>query len=110
MKFTSTDTGYGFIRVLNISSSPLNKKMIKGLPTLSQRYKGVGKCLVAFACQYSIELGLDGYADLQSKTATKGLYLNLGADNPFGGDHITFDDQAAKALSVTYFKGGIKWL
>lgn len=101
-------SGDGYIEVANISSSPHNKMRINGAVTWNQRYSGVGKCLVAFACQYSIEIGLEGFVSLTSKKTTRNLYLNLGADNPFG-ELMTFDDQVAKALSMAYFKGGIKW-
>lgn len=101
-------SGDGYVNVQNISSSPSNKAQIKGIATFNRTYKGVGKCLVAFACQYSIEIGLKGFVDLESKTVTREFYRDLGAKNIFG-DHYAFDDQVAMALSATYFKGGIIW-
>lgn len=101
-------SGDGYVNVQNISSAPNNKARIKGKRTIHRTYRGVGKCLVAFACQYSIEIGLKGFVDLESKTVTREFYRNLGAKNIFG-DHYAFDDQVAMALSAVYFKGGILW-
>ncbi len=99
-----------YIEILNISSAPINKKVVKGKLNPHQKYVGVGKCLVAFACQFSIEQGFDGYVNLKSKTQTISFYKKIpGIENPGGGQLFTFNEYGAKTLASRYFEGGIKW-
>ncbi|WP_027415697.1 hypothetical protein [Aneurinibacillus terranovensis] len=91
-----------------IESSPKNKKMIKGKINPNRTYIGVGKCLVAFACQYSIDKGLEGFVELTSKSSKYELYKELGAYQTYG-QSMVFSDIAANQLAQIYFPEGVKW-
>lgn len=62
-----------------IESAPRNKKELNQKLNNNRKYAGIGKCLVAFACQYSIDKGLDGFIALTSKTSKIPFYRDLGA-------------------------------
>ncbi|TCN21202.1 GNAT family N-acetyltransferase [Mesobacillus foraminis] len=91
-----------------VESSPINKKIIKGIPNLRRNYKGVGRCLIAFACQYSLDKGFDGFVGLTSKTSKFPFYESMGAIHTFGQQYM-FNDIASQKLVKTYFPGGVLW-
>lgn len=91
-----------------IEAASINKKFINDTLNSNRRYMGIGKCLVAFACQYSLENRLDGFVELTSKSSKLNLYEGLGGTVTHGRS-VMFDDAVAKQLSQAYFKGGIRW-
>jgi hypothetical protein len=102
------DPEYRCVDVDIIESAPHNKKMLKGILNTNRKYIGVGKCLVAFACEYSIQKGLEGFVQLTSKSSKIDFYMNLGGI-PTYGQNIMFTDSSAMKLSKMHFPGGIKW-
>ncbi|MBT2757909.1 hypothetical protein J7E71_18690 [Mesobacillus foraminis] len=91
-----------------VESSPTNKKLIKGHPNLRRKHLGVGRCLIAFACQYSLDKGFDGYVGLTSKTSKFPFYESMGAIHTFGQRYM-FNDIASQQITRTYFPGGVLW-
>ncbi|KQL42453.1 hypothetical protein AN960_00380 [Bacillus sp. FJAT-25509] len=75
-------------------------------------YEGVGYNLVAFACQYSIVQGFEGYMYLVSKTDTIPFYTGLGGDQLYEGSQtIVFQELVGQRLALKHFPGGeIQWL
>ncbi len=63
------DEAYRCLDVEIIKSTPNNKQIIKGKTNSKRTYIGVGKCLVAFSCQYSIDKELEGFVELTSKSS-----------------------------------------
>lgn len=90
------------------SSAPKNKKEIKGYANVQRIYKGVGRCLIAFACQYSLVSGLDGYVGLTSKSSKFSFYESMGA-TPVSNQFYMFNTFASQKLVQKYFPGGILW-
>ncbi|QKY68415.1 hypothetical protein [Lentibacillus sp. CBA3610] len=54
------DDAFRCVDIDIIESSPHNKKMVHGVNNEKRKYVGIGRCLVAFACEYSINQGLEG--------------------------------------------------
>ncbi|MFF2532434.1 hypothetical protein ACFVS2_26565 [Brevibacillus sp. NPDC058079] len=102
------DEDYRCVDVELIESAPRNKKEIKGIPNPDRKYIGVGKCLVAFACEYSFGKGLEGFIELTSKTSKFDFYGSLGAVPTFS-QNMMIDDKTAIQLTKKYFKGGVQW-
>ncbi|MGG0178702.1 hypothetical protein [Gottfriedia acidiceleris] len=104
----------------SIEATNFNKVYINGKKTnginFDRVYKGVGYNLVAFACQYSLNQGCEGYLYLKSKTETIPFYTNeefgLGGKQLFEGSQIiVFDEQIGQKLASENFQGGvIQWL
>ncbi|MCM3067122.1 hypothetical protein M3568_11895 [Priestia flexa] len=98
-----------------LESAPRNKKEIKGYSNLRRMYIGVGRCLIAFACQYSLDNGFDGYVGLAAKTSKMELYESMGAMavNGYGFDTgaqgYMFTQGAALNIVKEYFPGGVLW-
>lgn len=89
-----------------IESAPHNKKISNGKINSSRKLEGVGKMLVAFACKYSMDNGLDGYVELTSKSSKIPFYKELGAERASGHNFI-FNTYSATKLVSEYFKGGV---
>ena len=102
------DPDFKCVDIEIIESAPANKKIVNGLDNPNRRYDGIGKCLVAFACQYSLDKELEGFVELTSKTSKLDFYLNLGG-TPTYGQNVMFSKHVAKHLSKKYFPGGIQW-
>ncbi|RVT59467.1 hypothetical protein EM808_19425 [Niallia taxi] len=106
------------VQLVSAESSKENKLYRIGLERYGVNdfriYKGVGNNLVAFACQYSLENGCDGYMHLTSKTET----INFYTSNELGGEFfeeksqlIIFDENIGQRLAKRYFPGGaIQWV
>ncbi|MEX3625366.1 hypothetical protein [Viridibacillus arvi] len=92
-----------------VESSPNNRKVVNGNLNKNRKYTEVGKCLIAFACAYSVFVGLDGYVQLTSKTSKFEYYKELGAKNT-SGQAMMFYGKDAKILIEKHLHGGIKWL
>lgn len=92
-----------------LESAPKNKKYNKKKLNTNRNYLNVGKCLVAFSCAYSVEVGLLGYVQLTSKTSKMKFYDELGAKTSWG-QLMMFYDEDAKILIDEHLQGGIKWL
>lgn len=104
----NSDPDFMCIDIDIVESSPKNKKELKGYQNLRRTYKGVGRCLIAFACQYSIDKGYDGYVGLTSKTSKFPFYESMGAFPTFGQCYM-FNHLASQNLVQTYFPGGVLW-
>ncbi|HDX9577011.1 TPA: hypothetical protein ROX88_000482 [Bacillus pseudomycoides] len=91
-----------------VESAPKNKKEIKGYANVQRIYKGVGRCLIAFACQYSLVSGLDGYVGLTSKSSKFSFYESMGA-TPVSNQFYMFNTFASQKLVQKYFPGGVLW-
>lgn len=102
------DEAFRCVDVEIIESAPHNKKIVKGEENEDRKYIGVGRCLVAFACQYSLDKGLEGFIELTSKTSKIDFYTDLGATPTFGQNMMIADKQAVE-LAKQYFSGGVKW-
>lgn len=97
------DEDFRCVDVEIIESAPYNKKV-----TDNRLYIGVGRCLVAFACQYSLDKGLEGFVEFTSKTSKIPFYKELGAVTIYG-QNMMINDEAALNLAKQYFSGGVKW-
>ena len=102
------DEAYRCVDVEIIESAPHNKKELNKKINNDRNYVGVGKCLVAFACQYSIDKGLEGFIALTSKTPKIPFYRDLGAISIYG-QQMMFDADVSVHLAKQYFTGGVKW-
>lgn len=102
------DEAFNCVDIDIVESSPNNKKEIGGNPNIRRTYKGVGRCLIAFACQYSIDNGFEGYVGLTSKSSKFKFYEDMGAFRTSGQRYMFFDT-TAKQLVQIYFPGGVKW-
>jgi len=102
------DEAFRCVDVEIIESAPHNKKMINKKENTNRIYVGVGKCLVAFACQYSLDKGLEGFIEFTAKTSKIDFYQNLGAISTYG-QSMMIPDKAAIRLAKQYFSGGVKW-
>ncbi|MCK6259561.1 hypothetical protein LCY76_23615 [Fictibacillus sp. KIGAM418] len=101
------DPDFNCVHLENIEAAPQNKRFLgpKGFNN-AQRYENVGKCLVAFACQYSLDQGLEGYVELIAKNSVLQFYSDLGGI-PFGRK-VIFDERGALRLIRKHFPGGAK--
>ncbi|MFT8323248.1 MAG: hypothetical protein ABF649_20480 [Bacillus sp. (in: firmicutes)] len=86
-----------------VESAPHSKRMSR-----NREYVGVGKDLLAFACAYSFEQGLDGYVELTSKTSNIKFYEQMGAQTSYG-HQLYFDTISASELIKKFLPGGVKW-
>lgn len=108
--------GYYGVRIKDVESAEWNKSFIKGLEhkgkNVNRKYKEVGTNLVAFACQYSILKGLNGFVQLKSKSTTIKFYEEIGFELFDLRERIMIlDEEPAQALANDYFEGGvINWL
>ncbi|MFD1848873.1 hypothetical protein [Oceanobacillus bengalensis] len=91
-----------------IESAPHNKKLVNKRENVNRKYIGAGRCLVAFACQYSLDKGLEGFVELTSKTSKIDFYQDLGAVSTYG-QNMMIADNVALDLAKQYFPGGVKW-
>ncbi|MED1461443.1 hypothetical protein [Bacillus safensis] len=90
-----------------IESAPHNKKIRNAVYNPSRYLVGVGRCLIAFACQYGIENNLDAM-QLTSKSSKLKWYTDLGGLN-ISGQQIIFMEDACKELAQSYFPRGVIW-
>ncbi|MDG5790146.1 hypothetical protein QA612_22155 [Evansella sp. AB-P1] len=102
------DPAFLCVDVEQIESHPHNKKVIDNKKNLNRLYSGVGKCMVAFACEYSRLDGLEGFIQLTSKSTKIQFYEDLGAKETYPQNMI-IDKSGADKLCETYFSGGVKW-
>jgi len=102
------DEAFRCVDVEIIESAPYNKKLVNKRENIHRKYVGVGRCLVAFVCQYSLDKGLEGFIELTSKTSKIDFYHELGAVSTYG-QHMMITDDVALNLAKQYFSGGVKW-
>jgi len=103
------DEIYKCVDIDILESAPQNKKYNKKKLNMNRSYVNIGKCLVAFSCAYSVEVSLEGYVQLTSKTSKITFYEELGAKNTYGQNMVLYDSDA-KILIEEHLQGGIKWL
>ncbi|WCK57361.1 hypothetical protein PP175_29665 (plasmid) [Aneurinibacillus sp. Ricciae_BoGa-3] len=102
------DDDFRCVDVEIIESAPHNKKMKQQIANIQRKYIGVGKCLVAFACQYSIDKELEGCVELTSKSSKLNFYINMGAVRTYS-QNMAFSEVTGVLVAQTYLQGGIKW-
>ncbi|GGM43319.1 hypothetical protein GCM10011351_31610 [Paraliobacillus quinghaiensis] len=102
------DEAFRCVDIDIIESAPQNKKVVKGEENNHRRYIGVGRCLVAFACEYSLSAGLEGFIELTSKSSKIDFYQDLGACSTYGQNMMITGDRAIE-LAKCYFSGGVQW-
>ncbi|SDN46354.1 hypothetical protein SAMN04488137_4544 [Fictibacillus solisalsi] len=100
------EKGYEFVELDIVESSPANKKVIQGKGNKERIHIGVGRCLIAFACWYSFNKGLDGFMKLTSKSSKLDLYSELGGHR--NGQEFIFYPMDSMRLCKQYFPGGVK--
>lgn len=107
------DSAFNGVHVEHIESAEENLRFnLKTKETnFIRRYEYVGIHLVAFACQFSIDEGLEGFVELTSKTATIPFYEKIGAKKlSKSSQKLIFFEPYGQALAKKYFPGGVQWL
>lgn len=70
----------------------------------SKIYAGVPGNLVAFACQFSVEQGFEGFVAFDAKTALIKHYIETLSAKHYKGSRMIIDNNAADKLIKQYFK------
>jgi hypothetical protein len=65
-------------------------------------YAGVGKCMIAFCCKVSFDLGFEGYITFEAKNRLMPYYTRYGATK-IGGLRMAIATGEAKKLVDLYF-------
>jgi hypothetical protein len=110
--------GFYAVEVKSVETAHVNKKIFvsgrnKGQLNLNRKYRDVSVNLIAFACQYSLEQGLDGFVYLKSKSNTIDLYTEKlnGTLIDEAKRLIVFDEVVGKKIAGDFFPGGaIQWV